>query len=209
MKYVDDTLLALCDEYALSQEVRDGLYRQADYLETWQKLILPASLTPKQTASALAKVSNLAMQLAIFIDSLPGDIKFDLSSDYFSDPMGREELQVRLKYSTLTDMGALLAVEGSVLPNIAKSAERVAAERRLRASVNERGRPPIVDQQSHFIGRIAECVRSAGIIPSNGGRFRKLCEAVFEAGSVTFPERALRNFMRNMRPEMKEDGRCL
>jgi hypothetical protein len=176
----------------------------------WQKVILPASLTPKQRARALAKVSVLAMQLAVFIDSLPGDVKFELNSQYFSGSLGRADREARIKYATQTDLDpALLAVEGSVLPNIAKAADRVAATPGFSAPPNEQGRPPIVDQQAHFIGRIAQCVMPAGITPSNGGRFRALCEAVFEAGSVTFPERALRHFVSDIRPDMKEDGLCL
>lgn len=209
MRDAEESLIELCAEYGLPDEVGNGLQHQAHQVHVWLKEILPNDWTLRQRADALAKVSALAMELAIFVDSLPGDIRFLLNQEYFGRPSGEAELQARLQLSARLMDPAPLAVEGSVLPDIAEAANRVAARSVLLPTSSGPGRPRIVDQQAHFIARIAECVMQAGIAPSNGGRFRALCEAVFEAASVTFPERALRHFLREIRPDMKDDGRCL
>lgn len=95
---------------------------------------------------------------------------------------------------------------GSTLPRVQQAAVRV---QKGIVGAGKAGAPSMTARQADFIRWIAQSVKPAGVVPSNSGHFRDLCEAVFLAGGMTLPDRALRYFMKEIRPHLKADGCCL
>lgn len=201
-------LRELCAEYSLPAAVEAGLFDQVRYLALWKDQILPATLTPKQQAEALTRVKNLALALETEIKGLPFDLKGQLDSEYFGH-FGSAELAKRHEHCLELGYDATkLDLGHSVAPDIAAAAQR-ALEALSLDKERHSGRQPITHRQAEFIRCIAQCVMPAGIAPNTGAKFRSLCEAVFAAAGLTFPDKALRYFVKSIRPQLRAAGYCL
>lgn len=177
-----EQLRRLCADYGISDEVEATLIRQAGFIATWRDQIRPNELTSAQRVKKLQRIQSLALELQQEIETLP-----------FLD---RWALDAGL---------STLDFAGVEMPLMRRSVEdRISyVQKDIKT-----GAPPLTDRQADFIRCIAQVLKPTNIAPANSGRFAELCRAVFELGGLTFPDRALRHFMKNMRPQLKTEGFC-
>jgi hypothetical protein len=196
-----ERLRRLCVEYRVPASVEDALKRQAGYIAAWRSKVLPVDRTPTQRANALKRIETMAEKLKKEIEGLTfadrwvlDDVYFDLEGPRFFDALesGADLTQL--------DLG------GFVLPEL----QRAAATVRSRIpGVGKAGAQPLTERQADFIRCIAQSVKPAGLVPASTGKFYELCAAVFDAGGMTMPDRALRYFMKTIRPQLFAAGYCL
>lgn len=177
-----EQLRRLCAEMSIGGEVEAALIRQAGFISTWKSQIKPADITPSQRVKKLQRIHSLAMDMQREVEALSLSDRWDLDASL-----------------SILDLG------GDLLPSIQRSVEELGQRAQTE---NRRGAPNVTHRQADFIRCIAQALKSTDIAPANSGRFADLCEAVFLAGGLTFPERALRYFMKDIRPQLKADGFC-
>lgn len=194
-----DLLRRRCAEFEVSERVEKKLTQQAGYIAMWRSSILPNDMTPTQRAKALGRVGSMAKKLAEEIEGLPFFDRSALDDVYFGVPAMLEAVEAGADPDQF-DLG------GFVLPRLQQAAAHV---QKNIAGTGKAGAPAMTERQADFIRCIAQSVKPAGITPSTSGKFRDLCEAVFLAGGMTLPERALRRFMKTIRPHQKANGHCL
>ena len=191
-----NSLEKICSDARISESVAEGLIWQAAYLKRWKDEVRPAAPTKTGRARSLQKISELADKLKNAIEALEFEDRLALESEFFNqiDPL------------TDTTPAHEIDLGGFVVPKITMAASR--AIERIPGR-GEAGAQALSHRQADFIRCIASELKSAGIVPAHTGFFREICEAVFEAAGVTYPERAHRYFMEHIRPALKEFGYCL
>ncbi|WP_439113732.1 hypothetical protein [Hydrogenophaga sp.] len=190
-----------CAEFEISEQVEVKLSQQAKFIAEWRSSIYPNDLTPTRRAKALARIEAMAKKLAEEIEGLPFGDRLALDGAYFEPdrPAILDAVEAGAEPEQF-DLG------GFVLPRLQQAAAHV---QKGIIGVGKAGAPPMTERQADFIRCIAQSLKPAGVAPSNSGRFRDLCDAVFLAGGMTLPDRALRLFMKEIRPWLKADGYCL
>lgn len=191
----------LCEIHRLPDEVASALEWQAGLLITFKKEILPESQTPTQRAKAFQQIILLAAQLQGAIENLHFEDRFNLDNEFF----GSNEPSFLSALDFVGDARAF-DLANITVPAIQDAAKKVQA--RLGA-FGKAGAPELTKRQADFIRCIAQELNHANIKPAMSGPFEELCAAVFEEAGLALPERALRYFMKNIRPELKAKGYCL
>lgn len=194
-------LRRLCVEYKVPNEVEEVLLRQAEFIAEWRSSIRPESKTPSQRAGSLKRIADLAEKLKEQIESLPFSDRLALDNAYFEPdrPVILDAVEGGADPRQF-DLG------GFVLPELQRAA--ISVERQIRG-VGKTGAQSLTERQADFIRCIAQSVKPAGLVPAHTGQFLDLCMAIFDAGGVTFPERAMRHFMKEIRPSLRSAGYCL
>lgn len=203
-------LRALCAEYKLSTQVCKRLEDLVRDLADWKQALQDMTMTAKTRATALQSVGAAALELQRSIESLPFDLRMKLDNCYFGlDSQEGEAAIVELLEAGLIESKGLDLGAGLV-PSIIDAVECAMQASGLAGAAAQRpGRQSTVEMQADFIRCIATHVKPAGMVPSNAGRFRRLCEALFHAAGLTLSDRALRHFMTERRPTLKAGGFCL
>ena len=191
-----NSLEKICADERISESVAEGLARQAAYLKRWKDEVRPATPTETGRARSLQKISELADKLKNAIEALEFEDRLALDSEFFS----QNDLLTDTTPSRELDLG------GFLVPRITMAASR--AIERIPGK-GEAGAQALSHRQADFIRCVASELKPAGIVPAHTGFFREICEAVFEAAGVTYPERAHRYFMEHIRPALKESGYSL
>ena len=190
-----------CVEFSVPKEVEIALTTHAGYIAEWRSRIYPNDMTPTKRAKALARIADMTDELRKEVERLPLLDRMALDDVYFAQfkPGIIEAIDAGAE-PTQFDLG------GFALPRLQHAADLV---RRRIVNVGKAGAPPMTERQADFIRCIAQCVKPANIVPTNNGIFRDLCEAVFLAGGMSLPDRAIRYFMQKVRPRLKAEGYCL
>lgn len=194
-------LRKLCEIHRISPDVVSALEWQAGHLRTFKDEILPPPQTPTRRAKALERVATLAAELRGAIEELPFDERLALDNEFFGvDEPGFPDAFELVGDARAFDLG------GDTVPGIERAAQAVLA--RL-TGVHAAGAPKVTERYADFIRCIAQELKPANIAPAATGKFEELCGAVFEEAGLTLSERAMRYFLKNMRPALKASGRCL
>ena len=102
-----------------------------------------------------------------------------------------------------------LAAPCSVADLLAALAEAAAQEAEKRGRVPS-SRPPVTPRLAGFIAGLAHLLMPYGVIAAEGGRFGRLCAAVFSAGYPGgSPVGALRYFVKEWRDDYARRGLVL
>jgi hypothetical protein len=73
-----------------------------------------------------------------------------------------------------------------------------------------RGRVKTLESYSGFIMGVAMGLKRHNVTPADGGKFRRLCDAIFTAANVPAnAQGAIKHFLTGMRPFLKHQGHCL
>lgn len=196
-----DDLRGLCEKLEISADVMAGLEAQVGYLRTFKNEILPNSQTPAQRTKSMQRIEALVIDLKKAVEGLPMEDRWDLDNQFLvvSKP------PFELTYETVEE-ATFFDIGGSLLPGIGNAAAIV---RGRLGSVKSTGRPPVTARQADFVRCIAQVLKRANVVPSHSGSFVKLCTAVFKEAGLTLPDKAIRFFMKDVRPKMKAAGYCL
>lgn len=203
-------LAGLCKEYQISDRVKIQLGSLVKAMRN-HKNELPQNKIGNDTSRSISlqKVELLSAQLSEAIKDLCYFDRISLDCEFFSNQgtepepdfaSDAEELQFFQEYIEANDLAE------KHVPSIADCARLVRA--RL-LNVGKPGRPSVTQKQAGHIGCIAEIVMAEKLTPSHSGPFLEICTAVFQDAGFTFPDRALRYFMKHRRLELKASGYCL
>ena len=200
LKYEKSCLYKLCKQHAISSDIEDDLKDQVRYLVCFKKEILPGTQTETKRAMALKKIEQDARKLISAINALSFEDHMALDNEFFSvDEPDFEDLFYIANDSQNFDVAA------RVLPRLERAAK--ASSERL-ASVGKSGAPNITKRQADFIRCIAQVLSKAEIAPKGSGKFLEFCTAIFKDAGLTLPNRAIRYFIKEVRPNLKASG-CL
>lgn len=177
-----------------------ALQEQIQHLCAFKSELLIDPSTPTARAKKLLRVEKLAQDLTVAIGQLEYFDRAALDGEFFSEkglPLYFDDPDLDVRFF---DVG------GYVAPAIGAASNRVIA--RL-GKISRAGRMASAPRFADFIRCIAGVVKSANIKPAHSGLFAEICREVFNEAGVIFPDRALRYFMREIRPAMKSAGHCL
>lgn len=191
-------LHGLCEKYAIDSYIEKRLNHQVEYLVIFKKDILPNTKTETQREKALREIETYAGKLKDAIKALSFEDRMSLDDEFFDvNTPGFFKLFDTLEEAQAFDLA------GSLLPRLERAA--ITIKERI-DNVGKSGAPKITHRQADFIRCIAQVLKPANIEPSHSGKFLEICEAIFEAAGLTFPDRALRYFMKDIRPKLKAEG---
>lgn len=194
-------IFALCDKYDISDDVKYDLELLVAQLSIFKNEILPSSQTETQRAKALQRIEALSAKLRSAIEGLSFEDRSALDCEYFGvNEPGFEEVHSRVGNSRSFDLVDHLLPDFEALVRTVR--DRI-------KGIGESGQPPMTERQADFIRCIAQVVKRANIAPSYSGRFLEICTAVFNDAGLSFPDRAIRHFMKTLRPNLKASGYCL
>lgn len=201
MTYENDSLRGLCEKYGISPAIEAQLNKQIEYLRLFKNEIQPNTITETQQAKALEEIQTYANKLKGAIEALQWEDRMALDNEFFGvNQPGFSEIFYLVNDSQAFDLA------GQMLPRL----ERAAKTTRERiANVGKSGRPTITARQADFIRCIAQNLKQADIKPSHTGKFLEICTAILEEVGLALPDRAIRYFMKEMRPSLKASGYCL
>lgn len=194
-------LYELCVKHDISDDVKYDLKMLVEHLHIFKKEILPSTQTVTQRAKTFQKIEALSAKLRTAIEGLSFEDRSALDCEYFGlNEPGFEDVYYLVGNSRSFD------VAGHLLPSIEVSVRSVRDNLR---DVRKPGQPPMTERQVDFIRCIAQYLKRANIAPSYSGPFLEICTAVFEGAGLTLPDRAIRHFMKKLRPSLKASGYCL
>lgn len=187
-----DSLREICVDDRITESVAIGLRRQAELLKRWKEEV-GLGAPESSRVKSLQKVTEFADKLKNAIEALDFHDRMALDNEFFNlnDLLSGRALAHEL------DLGSI------VVPQITIAASR-AIERIQNNEKSGRDR-----RVADLIRCIASELKPAGIVPAHHGFFREICEAVFEAAGLPYPDKAHRYFMEHIRPECKAKGYCL
>ena len=196
-----EDLDSVCRRCAIPQDVRAKLDEVVGYLKTFKSELLPTSKTATQRAAAFKLVEKRAVELSDAITALEFLDRSALDNEYFVV----DEPDFEAAHS-LASSSHVFDIAGLHLPALAKAAKAV---RGRIDGAGKSGAPKSAERHADFIRCIAQALRPTGIPLTYSGDFSEICGAVYLAAGVVPPDRAVRFFLKHIRPELKAAGYCL
>jgi hypothetical protein len=97
-------------------------------------------------------------------------------------------------------------IAGQHLPNLVRAAEAV---RGRIDGAGKAGAPRSAERHAEFVRCIAQALKPTDIPLTYRGDFFDICGAVYLEAGLVPPDRAVRFFLKNIRPELRAAGYCL
>lgn len=187
----------VCVAHALGVEVEACLIDVAKLLRSGplgKDAIVAAGARTKaglSDAGTAKRIDTLMATLLQEVESMSPTNRLVFEDQYFKTSGGSLFGIIRTE-----DQSAPLPADIAVVKHLAQTASALCG-----APPPARGRPKIEDLQIEYIGFIARPLEAAGLKRSNAGAFKTVCEAVFLAGGIPFPKKALRQFVTRSRKQ--------
>jgi len=157
--------------------VQNELWALVENLRRWKLEVQPERTTSKKRLEQIALVKELSTKLLAAFQDLDFSEKVAL------------EAESGLELDPTLYVLALAGAAESLIERLGPA---------------KTGRPSTLGQQMEFFLLIKNCLRPVGIQPAHTGLFRLLAELMFQAAGITFPDRALRAYMKDVHNRMTQ-----
>ena len=190
-----------CKAESLGEEAVKILTTIAIELATFEKSRKPKMRTVKNRLTALDKVIEASALLDTAIANLDFDEILMLDGNLACSrlfPADTNPFDLELIRQVRNTINAVTQAAQNVIEDMNK--------RGLKAS----GRISTVKEYAGYILLIANNLKIFGVVPGDGGPFRRLCDAVFSAaGTHSLSQGPIKYFLSELRPSFQKLNACL